>query len=545
MITRAALFGLLCALMMAAGAADTARAQEREEGPRALRPGLTITIGPGFPQEIYPGPFIHIGRSPIVRVWQDYQLANGHEVGGLLVVGGNATIDGRVHGDVVVVLGAARLGATAVIDGALIVIAGDTTIATGAAVHQDLVVVGGELNAPPGFAPRGDYFVIGVPWLGDSVRSIVPWVTRGLLLGRPLVPDLGWMWWIVGLFLIVALAINVFLHGPVGVCADMLAARPLSAFLAGLLVLLLTGPVALLLTATVIGVLIVPFLICAVLLAWIVGRVGVARWIGRRVTRQDANETPLEGVRSFLIGFVALVLLYMVPVIGLITWAMVGVFGLGAASLAVLAGLRRERPPAPAPTGTEPPRPEPPPPPPLDPVTPPIAAAFSMPPDVAVSPPVAGADPSTLVGASPSTPLGASAHAPPGSDLRRLPRATFLDRAAAFVLDVILVVIGVRLIGFAREEGAFFLFLFAYFVAFWAWKGTTVGGIICNLRLVRVDGVPLRFVDALVRGLSSIFSFAALGLGCLWILRDPESQAWHDKIAGTYVVKVPRNCPLP
>ena len=62
--------------------------------------------------------------------------------------------------------------------------------------------------------------------------------------------------------------------------------------------------------------------------------------------------------------------------------------------------------------------------------------------------------------------------------------------------------------------------------------------------MVRVDGAPLRFIDALVRGLSSIFSLAVLGLGALWILKDPERQAWHDKIAGTYVVKVPRNWPL-
>jgi uncharacterized RDD family membrane protein YckC len=61
---------------------------------------------------------------------------------------------------------------------------------------------------------------------------------------------------------------------------------------------------------------------------------------------------------------------------------------------------------------------------------------------------------------------------------------------------------------------------------------------------VRTDGTPLRFVDALVRGLSAIFSIAVLGLGVLWILRDPERQAWHDRIAGTYVVKVPRNWPL-
>jgi uncharacterized RDD family membrane protein YckC len=36
-----------------------------------------------------------------------------------------------------------------------------------------------------------------------------------------------------------------------------------------------------------------------------------------------------------------------------------------------------------------------------------------------------------------------------------------------------------------------------------------------------------------------VLSVAALGIGFLWILRDPQQQAWHDKIAGTIVVKVP------
>ena len=59
-----------------------------------------------------------------------------------------------------------------------------------------------------------------------------------------------------------------------------------------------------------------------------------------------------------------------------------------------------------------------------------------------------------------------------------------------------------------------------------------------------MDGTRLRFVDALVRGLSAIFSLALFGLGALWILKDPERQAWHDRVAGTYVVKVPRNWPI-
>jgi uncharacterized RDD family membrane protein YckC len=132
------------------------------------------------------------------------------------------------------------------------------------------------------------------------------------------------------------------------------------------------------------------------------------------------------------------------------------------------------------------------------------------------------------------------------SDLTSFPRAAFRDRLAAFVLDVILVLIAYRLLDdFARlEGGVFFFFLLVYHIGFWTWKRTTVGGIICQLRVVRVDGTPLTFADALVRGLSSIFSLAVVGLGCLWIVKDPDHQAWHDKIAGTYVVKVPRNWPL-
>jgi uncharacterized RDD family membrane protein YckC len=128
-----------------------------------------------------------------------------------------------------------------------------------------------------------------------------------------------------------------------------------------------------------------------------------------------------------------------------------------------------------------------------------------------------------------------------------MPHAPFLDRAAAFGLDVILVlfVTGFFAPRWMRDgPEQFFFFLLAYHVAFWTWKATTVGGIICNLRVIRTDGAPLRLSDALLRGLASIFSLVCAGLGALWILKDPERQSWHDRIAGTYVVKVPRSYPI-
>jgi uncharacterized RDD family membrane protein YckC len=39
-------------------------------------------------------------------------------------------------------------------------------------------------------------------------------------------------------------------------------------------------------------------------------------------------------------------------------------------------------------------------------------------------------------------------------------------------------------------------------------------------------------------------SLAVAGLGFLWIAFSDEREAWHDKIAGTAVVKVPKGVSL-
>jgi uncharacterized RDD family membrane protein YckC len=141
------------------------------------------------------------------------------------------------------------------------------------------------------------------------------------------------------------------------------------------------------------------------------------------------------------------------------------------------------------------------------------------------------------------TPGGTAApSAAASADVLALPHAGFAERLAAFILDVILVFLIAGLLDLNdRHAGVTFLLLLVYHVAFWTWKGTTIGGIICQLQVIRTDGRPLEVGDAIVRGLASVFSLAVMGLGGLWILKDPERQAWHDKIAGTYVVKVPKH----
>ena len=54
----------------------------------------------------------------------------------------------------------------------------------------------------------------------------------------------------------------------------------------------------------------------------------------------------------------------------------------------------------------------------------------------------------------------------------------------------------------------------------------------------------MTFVVALVRALAAAVSIVILFLGFLWIAWDKDKEGWHDKIAGTQVVRVPRSVPL-
>src|SRR5262249_55092556 len=151
-------------------------------------------------------------------------------------------------------------------------IGGTVTAAEGASIRQDLVVVGGGVDAPASFSPRGEHVVIGVPLLGEHLRSIGPWLMRGLLWGRLIVPDLPWVWAVVGIFFVVSLVLNLICDRPVRLCTDVILERPLAALVAGLIVLMLISPVLIIMAATVVGLAVIPFVVCAVLVAWRLGR---------------------------------------------------------------------------------------------------------------------------------------------------------------------------------------------------------------------------------------------------------------------------------
>ncbi|MBW2673206.1 MAG: RDD family protein [Deltaproteobacteria bacterium] len=77
----------------------------------------------------------------------------------------------------------------------------------------------------------------------------------------------------------------------------------------------------------------------------------------------------------------------------------------------------------------------------------------------------------------------------------------------------------------------------AYFTYFHGTTGQTPGKRLFGLRVVQADGAPMTPGIAFLRWVGYIISKVPLLLGFLWAAFDGRKQGWHDKIAGTVVIR--------
>jgi len=79
----------------------------------------------------------------------------------------------------------------------------------------------------------------------------------------------------------------------------------------------------------------------------------------------------------------------------------------------------------------------------------------------------------------------------------------------------------------------------AYWLGFWVWRGQTLGKMAVGIKVIRTDSSPVKLQCALYRFLGYIVSVVTLFVGFIWVAFDARKQGIHDKIADTYVVKLP------
>jgi uncharacterized RDD family membrane protein YckC len=293
--------------------------------------------------------------------------------------------------------------------------------------------------------------------------------------------------------------------------------------------------------------------------------------VGRRLAAVFAPGSRIHPAVAVLCGGVLVMLLYTIwgsfLLFKLISW-----LGLGVVVYSIILTMKREkaaagRPPASPSAPVPAPAPVPPIAPPVMPLTGAAPATVSpgfigaeATPGPATPGLVAGFVAEPLAPQMPAAPMagtheGARPEPPPtwvaplpAAAASTLPRAGFFLRLAALAIDGVLIgmIVGFtssllpRFLQLNHGPGGVLLALAVYGAVMWKHKGTTIGGIVCGLKVVRVDNREVDWATAIVRALSCFLSLAVAGLGFIWVAFDDERQSWHDKIAGTTVVIVPK-----
>jgi len=422
---------------------------------------------------------------------------DGTVMGNAVAVSGPCTINGTVHGNAVVVLGSMKLGPHAHVDGNAVAVAGTVTREPGSYIGGQLVKQGA-----------------GVDLSEDS--GAASWFHHALRRGRPLAfgPHLH-VFWILSICT-VALYVLLALVFPGGVtkAGEALAQRPGITILTGILGIVALPVVFILIFITIVGIPVALVVLPLGVVACVVfGKSAVYALIGRSILGKQAHPA-----LAVLLGAALIVAFLLVPFIGGVIWVTVAFLGFACALTALFTPKKAALPatgPAPTAPSTVPP------------AAMPVAAAAAV-----EAPPVPV--PSELASPAGATPPMIAAPLAPLPEAA-LPKAGFWIRMLAILIDTVLIAIVVH------GQDWFPVVLAAYAAILWKLKGATIGDIILGLKVVRVDGAPLEWVTVIVRALACFFSLVVAGLGFIWIAFDRDKQGWHDKIAGTVVVRHPKN----
>ncbi len=510
------------------------------------------SAAPAAPEPVW------VERGNVIVFGDDVVIRENERASKVTAFGGTVEVLGRVDGQVVAWGGDVKIEGFA---GSVKAVGGDLALGPKAHVAGPVALIGGSVDNPHHVPLRSNPLEL-APFLPSS-RSILGWLGDLFLHARLLSPHVAWPWYVFGAGTLFFLLLAAAFGRGVNACARSLEERPGATLTTALALLPLLPFFALLLICTGIGILLLPFLAVLVLFGVAFGKAAVLVFLGRSVLRAfGAAEVAERAWLTLLIGVVLLAVLYCVPVLGLLVWALTAWIGLGMVTATIIENRRREKVeraaavapamatpetaarPAPSAVGFVAPS--------LVPASAAVsasAAAESAPAASAASV-EAGASAAAPEFAEPAagvppvlTPPAAPAAVPCAPMDATLPRADFGVRLGALVIDILLVVIVGGCGGLMLAWVPFPLLFGGYVFGFWLWKGTTIGGIVFNLKLARLDGRPIDGATSAVRTLVAFLS-AFTVVGFLWCLWDSERQMWHDKVAGTVVVRVPKSAPL-
>lgn len=295
-------FALLLVLLMAIATPATALAKGLSDD--RVVAGGTFTLREG---ETLNGNLVIFGGAVTLE-------AGSRVNGDVVLMGGTVDIAGNVHGSVVGMGGVVSLGSMAVVDGDITTLAATLNQEAGAQVRGHIVR---GLRTPLRFPLPGRVIVPDVPDFGARIPGV-----------------LNVMWFFFRTFLWAALAVLLVMFLPAHTerVAVTIVRQPILAGGVGLLTAIVAP---LLLIGIAITIILIPVSLVGILIlatAWFFGRVALGYEIGKRLaetTNQDLPPAVAAGIGTFVMTFVVDGANILIPCVGWIIPALVGIIGLG------------------------------------------------------------------------------------------------------------------------------------------------------------------------------------------------------------------------
>jgi hypothetical protein len=303
-----------------------------------------------------------------------FTLKSGEtQEGSLFVLGGNVQLDqgSHVQGDIVLLGGS--INANGEVDGSVTAVGGSINLAATAVVQGDVNDIGGSINRDPEARVKGQ---INSSSGGPFPPIVIPGQIR--VPNVNWTPDYGWslvglfgkmLWWLGRSFIwaILALLLVLFLPEHVERAAAAVVEQPVIAGGLGLMTIVVAPLLLVVIMITIIGI---PFSLLGIFLlvvAWAFGVITVGLEIGKRLARalkQEWAPAVEAGLGTLVLTLVANGIGGLIPCVGWMVPALVGMLGLGAVLLTRFGTVNyppgtmlTPQPPASPPTPPEPPVP--------------------------------------------------------------------------------------------------------------------------------------------------------------------------------------------
>jgi hypothetical protein len=239
--------------------------------------------------------------STIIKMGKDIVVESGTKVGSVISLGGQITIDGTVDGYAIAIGNSIVLSRDAIVTGNAVSIGGTIVKAKGAQIQGNQT----EINTSEAISTA-----LNEEWQGWSWIFAV--ISAAIFL----------------CILIIAILTVTLLPGPIKAISSFIVGDTLRVSLWGILGLVLVVPLAVLLTISVIGIVLIPLEVIIVTCAALTGFIAMGRLVGSRM--YSLLKKAEQGIiRETFWGLIVLWLIGWLPYIGGTVKVLAVVIGMG------------------------------------------------------------------------------------------------------------------------------------------------------------------------------------------------------------------------